>query len=152
MINKYGNDFKNNIFWNKEYPFIPEVTNDAGFTIHEGDIVDFIHTNYKRACAARVYKIYDKNHIWVRYTEIDHKIYNFVQPANIFMQHTSNAKPPKLEDFDNQGVHNPLETFLSSVYADIYDEELSLENDWHFDPVKYEAKRLEEVAKLKGKY
>lgn len=152
MINKYGNDFKNNIFWNKEYPFIPEVTNDAGFTIHEGDIVDFIHPNYKRACAARVYKIYDKNHIWVRHTEIDHKIYNFVQPANFFIPHTSNAKPPKLEDYDNQGIHNPLQTFLSSVYADIYDEELSLENDWHFDPVKYEAKRLEEVAKLKGKY
>ena len=60
MINKYGNDFKNNIFWNKEYPFIPEVTNDAGFTIHEGDIVDFIDPDYKRLYAARVYKIYDK--------------------------------------------------------------------------------------------
>ena len=66
MINKYGNDIKNNIFWNKEYPFIPEVTNDAGFTIHEGDIVDYYCPYDKKIFAYRVYKIYNKDLIWCK--------------------------------------------------------------------------------------
>lgn len=152
MINKYGNDIKNNIFWNKEYPFIPEVTNDEGFTIHEGDIVDYYCPYEKKTFALRVYKIYNKDFIWCRGYHPYVKLYTHVGPANELKPHTSNAKPPIFEDYDNQGIHNPLQFFLSAVYSDLYGDELSLENDWHFDPVKYEAKRLEEVANLKGRY
>lgn len=152
MINKYGNDFKNNIFWNKEYPFIPEVTNDFGFTIHEGDIVDYHCSHENITLAYRVYKIYNKDLIWCMGSRSYLKKYNQTCSANELKPHTSDAKPPKLEDFDNQNVFNPLRIFLSQVYSRIYGEELSLENDWHFDDEKYEAKRLEEIAKLKGKY
>ncbi len=152
MINKYGNDIKNNIMWNKEYPFIPEVTNDAGFTIHEGDIVDYYDEYYKKYFAGRVYKIYNKDFIWVRIWDIENHISNFVQSSNIFVPHMSNAKVPPFEDFDNQDIFNALEGFLAHVYSDLYDEELSLPDDWHFDDEKFEAKRLEEVAKLKNKY
>ncbi|MCM1196992.1 MAG: hypothetical protein NC310_08010 [Roseburia sp.] len=152
MINKYGNDFKNNIMWNKEYPFIPEVTNDVGFTIHEGDIVEFYDKYDKRYYAARVYKIYNKDFIWTRCDFPHVKQCDHIESANTFLPHLSNATPPKLVNFENQGVFNYLEHFLSQVYSELYDEELSLPDDWHFDDEKYEKKRLEEVARLKNKY
>lgn len=151
-INKYGNDFKNNIFWYKEYPFIPEVTNDFGFTVHEGDIVDFHDKYYKKIVALRVYKIYNKDLIWTKLINQERKISNFTLSANEMLPYTSKSKVPPLEDFDNQNIFNPLRIFLSQVYARIYPDELNLPNDWHFDEEKYEAKRLEEVAKLKNKY
>lgn len=152
MINKYGNDFKNNIMWNKEYPFIPEVTNDAGFTIHEGDIVEFYDKYDKKYYAARVYKIYNKDYVWTRYFQPHVGICNLVRSSNYFEKYIHNVIPPKFEDFDNQGVSNELEGFLAHIYSNLYDKELSLPDDWHFDDVKYEAKRLEEVARLKNKY
>lgn len=152
MVNKYGNDFKNNIMWNKEYPFIPEITNDAGFTIHEGDIVEFYDKYDKRFYAARVYKIYNKDFIWTRCDFPHVKQCNHIESANTFLPYTHNTTPPKLIDFDNQGISNELEGFLGLVYSRIYPEELNLPDDWHFDDEKYEAKRLEEVAHLKNKY
>lgn len=150
-VNKYGNDFKNNIMWNKEYPFIPEVTNDAGFTIHEGDIVDYYDKYDEKYVALRVYKIYNKDLIWTRLINKERKISNFTLSANEMIPYTSNSKVPPLEDFDNQGISNELEFFLSLVYSRLYLEELCPPNDWHFDDEKYEAKRLEEVANLKNK-
>lgn len=150
-VNKYGNDFKNNIMWNKEYPFIPEVTNDYGFTIHEGDIVDYYDKYDKEYVALRVYKIYNKDLIWTKYINHERKLTNFTLSANEMIPYTSNSKIPPLEDFDNQGIWNHLEDFLSQVYSRLYSDELELPNDWHFDEEKYEAKRLEEVAKLKNK-
>lgn len=152
MVNKYGNDFKNNIMWNKEYPFIPEVTNDAGFTIHEGDIVDHWDSYHKRYEAARVYKIYNKDYVWTKVITPERHLSNFVLSSNDLISYTSGTKIPPLEDFDNQGVWNHLEHFLGHVYSELYDDELSLPDDWHFDEEKYEAKRLEEVACLKNKY
>lgn len=152
MVNKYGNDFKNNIMWGKEYPFIPEVTNDSGFTIHEGDIVDYWDSYHKRHEAARVCKIYNKDYIWTQIINPEKHLSNFVLCGNELMPYTSNTKIPPLEDFNNQGVWNHLEAFLSHVYSEIYPEELNLPNDWHFDEEKYEKKRLEEVAHLNNKY
>lgn len=152
MVNKYGNDFKNNIMWNKEYPFIPEVTNDAGFTIHEGDIVDYWDSYHKRYEAARVYKIYNKDIIWTRIIDAEKRLSHFERKANDLFPYRSNTKIPKLEDFDNQGISNELERFLGSVYAQLYYEELKLSDDWHCDEEKFEKKRLEEVARLKNKY
>ena len=154
-VNKYGNDFKNNIMWNKEYPFIPEITNDDGFTIHEDDIVEFYDSYYKTFNAARVCKIYNKDLIWTRFINREHKMSTFVLPANELMPHIHpSCKPPKFEDFDTifDGFFNWLEHFLAQVYSTLYSKELSLPNDWHFDDDKFEAKRLEEVAKLKSKY
>lgn len=151
MINKYGNDFKNNIFWNKEYPFIPEVTNDAGFTIHEGDIVDYFHTAYKKTFAARVYKIYDSDHIWICFIDIDKTVVTSIIKANLLFSYTSMKKYPQLIDYDNENVHNVAYHILSMIYYDKYKDELCYENDWHFDPVKVDTKRLEEVAKIKYK-
>ena len=152
MVNKYGNDFKNNIMWNKEYPFIPEITNDDGFSIHEDDIVEFYDPYYKTFNAVRVCKIYNKDFIWTRFINIEHKMSTFILPANRLLPHVHpSCKPPKFEDFDNQGI-NYLNLFLTHVYATIYQEELKLPNDWHFDEDKFTAKRLEEVAKLKNKY
>ncbi len=152
MVNKYGNDIKNNIMWNKEYPFIPEVTNDAGFTIHEGDIVDFYDNYRKKYYTGRVYKIYNKDYIWTRIWDMENRISSFVQSSNRFVPHMSNAKVPPLEDFDNQGIFNNLEHFLDHVYSELYAKELSLPDDWHADEEKFEAKRLEEVARIKNKY
>lgn len=151
-VNKYGNDFKNNIIWNEEYPFIPQITNDNGFTIHEGDIVDYYCDYHKRYEAARVYKIYNKDYIWTREIDPENDLSNFILPANKLFPYTSGTKVPPLEDFDNQGIFNPLRHFLSHVYSELYSEELSLPDDWHFDDEKYQAKRLEEVARLKNKY
>ena len=151
-VNKYGNDFKNNIMWNKEYPFIPEVTNDYGFTIHEGDIVDYYDSYYSKDKAARVYKIYNKDYIWTRIINPEKNLSNYVVSSNKLFPYTSKTKIPPLEDINNQGIWNHLEHFLSYVYSDLYSDELSLPDDWHFDEEKYEAKRLEEVAKLKNKY
>ena len=159
-VNKYGNDFKNNIMWNKEYPFIPEVTNDAGLTIHEGDILNYLDyylTTPKRLWySARVMKIYDKNIIWIRIRDMPNKPNpaNIVIPAERLFPHTADAVPPCMEeDFDNQDIYNALEFFLCKAYVRKYPTELNLPNDdWHFDSEKYEAKRLEEVAMLKKKY
>lgn len=158
MVNKYGNDFLNNIMWNKEYPFIPEVTNDNGFTIHEQDIVDFYSTSIiegkgTELYAGRVYKIYDKDHIWIRYYAYRKYIFNdFHINSNILMPHTSNKPfPPSEVDSFNNGRGNELEMFLGSVYHDLYSDELKLKDDWHVDDDKYENKRLMEVAKLKDK-
>lgn len=157
MVNKYGNDFLNNIMWNKEYPFIPEVTNDNGFTIHEQDIVDFyspsiIEGKGIELYAGRVYKIYDKDHIWIRHYFYKKQIANFNVKANELLPHTSNKPfPPSEVDSFNNGRANELDFFLSSVYNDLYSDELTLEDDWHFDDEKYENKRLMEVAKLKDK-
>ena len=154
-INKYGNDFKNNIMWNKEYPFIPEITNDDGFTIHEDDIVEFYDPYDRKYYAARVCKIYNKDLIWTRYTSYGKTITNFILPANRLLPHDhSSCKPPKYEDFDTMfdGCFNWFEHFLGQVYSRLYSKELSLPNDWHFDEDKFTAKRLEEVAKIKNKY
>lgn len=162
MVNKYGNDFLNNIMWNKEYPFIPEVTNDNGFTIHEQDIVDFysrgpVDGDGIRLYAGRVYKIYDKDHIWIRYYAYKKHIFDFDVIANELLPHTSCEPfpPSEVDSFNTppKGMMNVnrLEIYLSSVYNDLYSDELSLENDWHFDENKYENKRLMEVAKLKEK-
>ena len=159
-VNKYGNDFKNNIMWNKEYPFIPEVTNDAGLTIHEGDILNYL--GYKPGTpkrlwySARVMKIYDKNIIWIRIRDMPNKPKpaNTVIPAERLFPHTADAVPPCMEeDFDNQDIYNALEFFLCKAYVRKYPTELNLPNDdWHFDSEKYEAKRLEEVAILKNSH
>ena len=151
MINKYGNDFKNNIFWNKEYPFIPEVTNDAGFTIHEGDIVDYCHPTRKTIFASRVYKIYDSTHIWICFIDIDKRDTSSIVNASMLVPYTSKKRFPNLSDFDNKNTFNDMEHILSMIYYDKYKDELCYENDWHFDPVKVDAKRLEEVAKIKCK-
>lgn len=157
MVNKYGNDFLNNIMWNKEYPFIPEVTNDNGFTIHEQDIVDFycegpVDGDGIRLYVGRVYKIYDKDHIWIRHYYYKNRIINFNVKANELLPHTSNEPfPPSEVDSFNNGRANELDFFLGSVYNDLYYDELKLEDDWHFDDEKYENKRLMEVAKLKEK-
>lgn len=157
MVNKYGNDFLNNIMWNKEYPFIPEVTNDKGFTIHEQDIVDFYSSgpcigDGIKLYAGRVYKIYDKDHIWIRFYAYRKHIVDFDVIANELLPHNSNLPyPPNEVDSFNNGRANELEFFLSSVYGDLYYDELKLEDDWHFDDDKYENKRLMEVAKLKEK-
>lgn len=153
-VNKYGNDFRNNIMWNKEYPFIPEITNDAGLTIHEGDILEFYEDCYKRFVAVRVYKIYDENMIWVRFINIERGISSTDLKANKLLPHIHpECKPPKDEtdDFDNQGFSNELEWFLGSCYFYKYSKELSRsEDDWHADYDKFDAKRLEEVAKIKS--
>lgn len=152
MINKYGNDWKNNIWWNKEYPFIPEITNDNGFTIHEDDIVEFYDEYDKKSYAARVCKIYDKNHIWVRFqTRTSNDLTTFIMPANFFYEYQGIVKIPKTEDLSNQGFANYFTMFLVHVYCDKYPTELNLPNDWHFDPVKFEAKRIEEVELIKSK-
>lgn len=154
MVNKYGNDFLNNIMWNKEYPFIPEVTNDNGLTIHEQDIVDIYFDGYRglKLYSGRVYKIYDKDHIWIRFYSYRKHISNAHIKANELLPHNSNLPyPPNEVDSFNNGRANELEFFLSSVYGDLYYDELKLEDDWHFDDDKYENKRLMEVAKLKEK-
>lgn len=150
MINKYGNDWKNNIWWNKEYPFIPKVTNDNGFTIHEDDIVEFYRKADNKCYAARVCKIYNKNYVWVRYERPRHKVQiDWVTSANSFYEYQGIVKKPKIEDLANQGIWNHFRSFLSHVYSDIYPTELNLPNDWHFDDEKYEAKRIEEVNRIK---
>lgn len=154
-VNKYGNDFRNNIMWNKEYPFIPEITNDNGLTIHEGDILETYNEYSKKYEAVRVYKIYDKDIIWTRLFSPEHIIVSQEFKANEFLPHIHlKLKVPKCEidDFDNQGFSNELEWFLSSCYAQKFSTELSLPDDWHIDIEKCNAKRLEEVAKLKCKY
>lgn len=161
MVNKYGNDFLNNIMWNKEYPFIPEVTNDNGFTIHEQDIVDFycegpVDGDGIRLYAGRVYKIYDKDHIWIRFYSYKKNITNdYHIKANKLLPHTSNEPfpPSEVDSFNTppKGMMNVnhLDNYLASVYGDLYYDELKLEDDWHFDDDKYENKRIMEVAKLK---
>ncbi len=157
-VNKYGIDWENNIWWNKEYPFIPEATTDTGLTIHEGDIVDFEWESCRKIkymLAARVYKIYDKDHMWVRYYDPDDKsMVTLKWKTTRFVAHDPKNKPPKDEIFEfvNQDFANHFEWFLSSVYGDLYPEELSLPDDWHFDDDKYEAKRLEEVERVKKMY
>ncbi len=156
-VNKYGNDFKNNIMWNKEYPFIPEVTNDYGFTIHEGDIVDYYCKYQKKYFAFYVAKIYNKDFVWCRYQRYEGNrkvdvLTEHVCTANELTPYISNVEIPRIEDLDNQGVWNHLEDFLGHVYSDLYGDELALPDDWHFDEDKFTAKRLEEVAKLKSKY
>ena len=151
-INKYGNDFKNNIMWNKEYPFIPEITNDDGFTIHEGDICEYYNKYRNKFCAVRVYKIYNKDFIWTREISPENIIVSYDITANKLLPHVHSCKPPKFEDFGNDSDLNWLDLFLGSVYSHIYPEELNSANDWHFDEDKFNAKRLEEVAKLKNKY
>ena len=152
MINKYGNDWKNNIWWNKEYPFIPEITNDNGFTIHEDDIVEFFDEYDNKCYAARVCKIYDKNHVWVRFqTRTSKELTTIVMPANFFYEYQGIVKIPKTEDLANQGFANYFNIFLTGVYFDLYSKELSLPNDWHCDEEKFEAKRIEEVKILKTK-
>lgn len=152
MVNKFGNDFKNNIMWNKEYPFIPYVTNDAGFTIHEGDIVEFYDKCYKQNTVARVTKIYSKDFVWVRYNKKYNGLTSVMQSANFFKPYTHGGKLPPLDDFDNQSVWNWLEDILGMAYRRAYPTELSLENDWHFDEDKFDKKRLEEVELVKAKY
>lgn len=151
-VNKYGNDFKNNIMWNKEYPFIPEVTNDAGFTIHEGDIVDYYCPYDKQYFALRVYKIYNKDLIWTKLINKERKLSNFTLSANEMMPYTSNSKIPPLEDFDNQNIFNPLRIFLSEVYSTLYSKDLILPGERTFDEELYQAKRQMEVENLKNKY
>ena len=153
-VNKYGNDFRNNIMWNMEYPFIPEITNDNGLTIHEGDILEYYDEYDKKYIAVRVYKIYSKDKIWTRYIDFGHEIYSRDLTANEFLPHVHlKLKVPKCEidEFNNQGFHNWLEDFLGSCYSQKYPTELNEEDDWHFDEDKFTAKRLEEVAKLKNK-
>ncbi len=153
MINKYGNDWKNNIWWNKEYPFIPEITNDKGFTIHENDIVEFYDEYNKKCYAARVCKIYDKNYIWVRFkSQTSKDLTNYIMPANFFYEYQGIVKIPKTEDLSNQGFVNYFTMFLVQVYSNKFPTELNLPNDWHFDPDKFEAKRIEEVDMLKAKH
>ena len=153
-VNKYGNDFKNNIMWNKEYPFIPEITNDDGFTIHEDDIVEFYDPYDRKYYAARVCKIYDIRFIWTDFIDSEKHTCIRVLSANELFPHIHSCKPPRFENYDikDNGFCNWLDIFLGSIYSSIYPEELNLPNDWHFDHIKFEAKRLEEVAKLKSKY
>ena len=77
-VNKYGNDFKNNIMWNQEYPFIPEVTNDDGLVIKENEIYEFYEKNLKKFYPVRVVKIYNKDYIWGHF-------YNYATVSVIFM-------------------------------------------------------------------
>lgn len=153
-VNKYGNDFRNNIMWNMEYPFIPEITNDNGLTIHEGDILEYYDEYDKKYVAVRVYKIYSKDKIWTREILSKNQICSFDVTANRLLPHIHpECKPPRdeVDEFDNQGFHNWLETFLGSCYSQKYPTELNEPDDWHFDEDKFTAKRLEEVAKLKNK-
>lgn len=154
-INKYGNDFRNNIMWNKEYPFIPEITNDFGLTIHEDDILEYYNEYDKKYIAVRVYKIYSETMIWTRHFCPMHTIVDQYFTANELLAHTHlECKPPKcqIDEIDNQSFSNELSWFLTACYSRKFPTELNRPDDWHFDNEKYEAKRLEEVDKLKGKY
>lgn len=151
-VNKYGNDFKNNIMWNKEYPFIPEVTNDYGFTIHEGDIVDYYAIFYGKYKAARVYKIYNKDYVWTRIIDPENDLSDHITSANELFPYTSNTKIPPLEDYNNIGVYNSLRAFLSWIYSDLYSNELILPGEKTFNEDLYQAKRQEEVNRIKNKY
>ena len=151
MNNKYGNDFKNNIMWNEEYPFIPEITNDNGFTIHEGDIVDFYDDHDKKFYALRVYKIYSKDFIWTRMYTPEKILSNFIVSSNKVQPYTSNSKIPPLEDFDNQG-YNFLDQILSQIYYRIYKDELIPPGERLFDDDLFNAKRQQEVNNIKNKY
>ena len=153
-VNKYGNDFRNNIMWNKEYPFIPKITNDFGLTIHENDIFEYYNDNRNKYIAIRIIKIYSKDLIWARFIFSKKNMCDIILNANEILPHIhSECIPPKCEidEFDNQGFTNWLEYFLGSCFSRKYPTELNLPNDWHFDKVKYEAKRLEEVEALKNK-
>ena len=154
MVNKLGNDFLNNIMWNKEYPFIPEITNDVGFTIHELDIIEMYDEQFKEFYAGIVYKIYNKDFVWIRYYHKRiRKNVDYVCSANELLPHTRSCTPPKLQvDEFNNGCFNILEHFLGEMYTDLYYEELRAEDDWHFDEDKFDAKRQEEVNKIKSKY
>lgn len=150
MNNKYGNDFKNNIMWNEEYPFIPEVTNDNGFTIHEGDIVDYYADYRKKFYALRVYKIYSKDFIWTRMYSPERKIVNYLVSSNKLQPYTSNSEIPPLEDFDNQGF-NCFCHILTQIYARLYDDELTPPGERLFDEDLFNAKRQQEVDNIKNK-
>ncbi len=155
MVNKYGNDFLNNIMNNKEYPFIPEITNIDGFTIHEQDIVDFYCGGPKpndeiKLYAGRVYKIYNKDHIWIRYYSHKKHIEDFDVMADVLLPHTSNLPyPPNEVDSINNGQIDELESFLTTVYRLLYYDELTFVGDWICLDKKYEKKRLLEVARIK---
>ena len=151
-VNKYGNDFKNNIMWNQEYPFIPEITNDDGFTIKEGDIVDFYYKSSKKFCALRVIKIYNKDYIWGQFIDIEKDICNITISSNNLLPYTSGSKvtPDQTEKINNSNILNYFRLFTNHIYSDLYEDELTLPNDWHFDPKKVVNKLNEEVARLKA--
>ena len=151
-VNKYGNDFKNNIMWNQEYPFIPEVTNDDGLVIKENEIYEFYETNLKKFYPVRVIKIYNKDYIWGHFYNYANRIGNLFASSNDLLPYLGGGKiaPDPCDEINNENIFNFFRLFTNLIYSKLYRDEISLPNDWHADSVKYNNKLNEEVARIKA--
>ncbi len=151
-VNKYGNDFKNNIMWNQEYPFIPEVINDDGLVIKENEIYEYYERNLKIFYKVRIVKIYNKDYIWCQCYDFENSICDLYTKANNLLPYLGGGKitPDPCDKMNNEYILNEFRLFTSHIYTDLYENELTLPNDWHFDPKKVVKKLNEEVARLKN--
>ena len=151
-VNKYGNDFKNNIMWNQEYPFIPEVTNDDGLVIKENEIYEYYERNLKIFYKVRIVKIYNKDYIWGQCYDFENSICDLYTKANNLLPYLGGGKitPDPCDKMNNEHILNEFRFFTNHIYADLYRDEISLPNDWHADPIKYNNKLNEEVALIKN--
>ncbi len=151
-VNKYGNDFKNNIMWNQEYPFIPEVTNDNGLVIKENEIYEFYETNLKKFYPIRIIKIYNKDYIWGDFYGPEKRVWGIYMSSNELLPYLGGGKiaPEPCDKINNEHILNDFRLFTNHIYTDLYREELTIPNDWHFDTIKYNNKLNEEVARLKA--
>ena len=129
-VNKYGNDFRNNIMWNKDYPWIPEVTNDNGITFHEGDDVIIPNSKYE---FVKIVKIFDKDYV-ITYIKFPRcKEYSHFIVSSNRLVHTKPNPNFKLLDYDAiKHTTNSFQFWLDHIYFDKYGEEFfdDEENYW----------------------
>jgi len=135
MINKYGNDAKNNIMHNIEYPFIPECTNKYGVVLHEGDhvILDVRHAHLSHIrFKGTIEKIYSNDYIYVYGESEQIKKGKRVPISRLLsgdeLELDPNCKDPVvLQDYDSFDVINRFQLMMNVIYGykfgDLTDEE-----------------------------
>ena len=128
-VNKLGNDAKNNIMWNKEYPFVPELTNDKGEVFHEHDPIFFKPGSWLSKPSdiivqGRIHKMYNKDRIVIS-METEEKNYfawRFLSLNEVW--HNNGPCKVPIENLDGWDWYNLFLFFLQNIYADLYGEDI----------------------------
>ena len=150
-VNELGNDAKNNIMWNKEYPFVPELVNDKGEVFHENDPI-FYRPGYWLSkpsdivVQGRITKMYNKDKIII-YAERESK--NYFSYGTVSLNevwHNNGPCKVPIEDLNGWDWYNIFSLFLTNVYCDLYGEDI-LDDPEKFHKIWKED--LERIHQLK---
>ena len=130
-VNEFGNDTKNNIMWNKEYPWVSELVNDKGEVFHENDPVflslgeGYDDPKYNNITQGRIHKMYSNDYVIVYIKKRDRKApFSWYTCPLSDLQHHYEKNIVPLADFDGWDWYNVFQCFLNEIYLKIYGSDI----------------------------